>query len=749
MENFDPYHKWLGIHPKDQPPNHYRLLGIELFEQDPDVISAAADGRMAHLKQFQTGRYAEITQKLLNEIAAARLCLLTPEKKQQYDRQLRELLAASTVPPPATRAPPPARGATGPMAAAEAVPPRFSGRGRSSARWKLVALAVGGTVLVVAVWVAAFQLTGGFGKQQQAHSIDEERIAEPSELASSTDQPRGANQLPSSASVGAGSTEQHKGKVDQPSGDDQPERTSIATSTEPKHSPPSDNPTKTALVPLVNIWRDLAELIDPGTAEETVAAAAGDATSSASSGSRSLPARVPVPDAASQHDAQRRVMAVFEKEIKNAKTAEQHAALAEKLLAQAAENAADKPLQYVCLKLAIDQAIAGENMVKALEIIDLMAKYFQYDALSAKAQLLEDTLKSLRPTPQAQNVVIQILYLAADLIDEAMAADDFDAAGRFLKLASGIANRLRDKVLERELTVNRKRELDQQKAKYVAVRKAQESLQAHPDDPDANLIVGRWLCFVKGEWEKGLPNLAKGADEKLSQLAKTDVSNPTDAKEQLALADRWWEVGEKEAGSSASIVKQRAVQWYSQALPQLTGLDKAKAEQRLHDLSAALAKEASQLRSGVVQVGNVALAKNGAQCFGPGKAGVLIDGRVDQTGEWYIWGVTPCTWSVTLDKLYRLSEIRIKLYDGPHRGRQGYRFILSVSADGKNYEVIADCSKVELIGWQRFPFRPRPVQYIKFDALPDPVSELQKKESHCHICEIEAYCIPPAFWPHK
>lgn len=23
---FDPYHKWLGIPPKDQPPNHYRLL---------------------------------------------------------------------------------------------------------------------------------------------------------------------------------------------------------------------------------------------------------------------------------------------------------------------------------------------------------------------------------------------------------------------------------------------------------------------------------------------------------------------------------------------------------------------------------------------------------------------------------------------------------------------------------------------------------------------------------------------------
>ena len=42
-ERFDPYHRWLAIPPKDQPPNHYRLLGVELFEADPDVIENAAD----------------------------------------------------------------------------------------------------------------------------------------------------------------------------------------------------------------------------------------------------------------------------------------------------------------------------------------------------------------------------------------------------------------------------------------------------------------------------------------------------------------------------------------------------------------------------------------------------------------------------------------------------------------------------------------------------------------------------------
>jgi hypothetical protein len=63
-ESFDAYYKWLGISPKDQPPNHYRLLGIELFDDDPDVIEAAADQRMAHVRTYQTGPNSALSQKI-------------------------------------------------------------------------------------------------------------------------------------------------------------------------------------------------------------------------------------------------------------------------------------------------------------------------------------------------------------------------------------------------------------------------------------------------------------------------------------------------------------------------------------------------------------------------------------------------------------------------------------------------------------------------------------------------------------
>src|SRR5208282_2567570 len=89
-ESFDPYYKWLGIPPKYQPPDHYRLLGIELFESDPEVIEVAADKQVDYLKRCATGPHVECSQKLLNEISAARLCLLNPAKKSAYDATLKE-----------------------------------------------------------------------------------------------------------------------------------------------------------------------------------------------------------------------------------------------------------------------------------------------------------------------------------------------------------------------------------------------------------------------------------------------------------------------------------------------------------------------------------------------------------------------------------------------------------------------------------------------------------------------------------
>ena len=45
-------------------------------------------------RTFQAGKYGAISQKLLNEVATAKVCLLNRAKKAAYDEELREKLAA-------------------------------------------------------------------------------------------------------------------------------------------------------------------------------------------------------------------------------------------------------------------------------------------------------------------------------------------------------------------------------------------------------------------------------------------------------------------------------------------------------------------------------------------------------------------------------------------------------------------------------------------------------------------------------
>jgi hypothetical protein len=94
-QKFDAYYKWFGIRPDEQPPNYYRLLGIQAFEQDPDVISNAADQRMSHLRTLQNGPYAYESQRILNEVSRARVTLLDVEQKLDYDVVLRKKVAAT------------------------------------------------------------------------------------------------------------------------------------------------------------------------------------------------------------------------------------------------------------------------------------------------------------------------------------------------------------------------------------------------------------------------------------------------------------------------------------------------------------------------------------------------------------------------------------------------------------------------------------------------------------------------------
>ena len=100
MSAIDPYHRWLGIAPKDQPPSHYRLLGIDDFEPDPDVIEAAAERQTGFLRTFQIGPQAELAERILKEVVRAQVTLLNVDQKIAYDNKLRESMRLPANPTP-------------------------------------------------------------------------------------------------------------------------------------------------------------------------------------------------------------------------------------------------------------------------------------------------------------------------------------------------------------------------------------------------------------------------------------------------------------------------------------------------------------------------------------------------------------------------------------------------------------------------------------------------------------------------
>ena len=108
-------------------------------------------------------------------------------------------------------------------------------------------------------------------------------------------------------------------------------------------------------------------------------------------------------------------------------------------------------------------------------------------------------------------------------------------------------------------------------------------LKDKPEDPEASLHVGRFLCFFKGEWDKGLPLLALNGDAKLKDLAKKDLNDPVAAADQAALADAWMDLAEAETRGKP-LIQLHAYGWYKQAAPQLVGMDKARVEKRIKDL---------------------------------------------------------------------------------------------------------------------------------------------------------------------
>lgn len=84
----DAIYELLGIPHAEQPADCYRLLGLARFESNPEVIRNAAARQVLFVRQLAKGRFADVSQPLIDQLNDAQARLLSPRRRRQYDEHL-------------------------------------------------------------------------------------------------------------------------------------------------------------------------------------------------------------------------------------------------------------------------------------------------------------------------------------------------------------------------------------------------------------------------------------------------------------------------------------------------------------------------------------------------------------------------------------------------------------------------------------------------------------------------------------
>jgi len=764
-ETFNPYRKWLGIS-GEGTPNHYRLLGLDLYESDPDVISTAADGRMVQVKQFASGERAQLSQRLLNEIAAARVTLLDPKKKQAYDAQLREKEGGAESGGNASVAAATAGKSPGDASesdesaipnlnldteAASTAASRTLGRSRHRAGPSMASRMIGAVIgMALAAAIVYFGLirTGVLGSFRGDSSGETARR----ETASVPDQPAGASNQPDEAA--------RQNDEDDKAGDDEdtfgPLRPGVDDDdADPSNGDQSNNPSDDANPDSSDATaeegssdsesnpaspesddsddRSLADLMSENGGEN------GGTPPAATNGNDTGPLSSPSLD--KQKEINQRLDELFAEEIAKARDPAGRMALAQQFRDLAGRTPNDHATRFVLLRRASETAARAGHPRLALEVAAEMAEQFDLNAAGVRTYLIELSAKEAPLTTEDGGGMAQVMAVAAEESRRAVGSDQFDRADRVLDAAVVAARRANDRTAVRRL-VTQGRQLERLDEQHRRVEQARKTLESNPADGNAHLTLGRWLCLVKEEWREGIAHLAKADDPRWSAPAKLEVAGPPQGKDLLAAAQAWEALREKVAEYERPALHGHVVGLLTMATEQLGGLDRIEAQKLLAGVRQQGpvddASSSSEGIEGVVEQGNVALASNGTKVSGiTNGPQYLLDGDLEQQGtsKGVSYSKYPCEWVVTFDKAYRLREIRLLL---GMRTPRFYRYAMAVSADGKTFKPLVDRSRGQWQGWQRIEFDPQPVKAVKIFGL------YNSDNAYFAANEFEAYCVPPA-----
>lgn len=283
--------------------------------------------------------------------------------------------------------------------------------------------------------------------------------------------------------------------------------------------------------------------------------------------------KLPPPSEEQRNEVMGLLSEVYKSEYVAAKTSKQKSSLASKILV-AAKETKDNVARYAMLKLAIDIAVQAADTEIVTEAIDMMDQQYEIDEPAVRLSALSSTVKRINVStePAALDAVVQYSLAAID-------RNDYESA---LTLLGGSTIYFREPSSRRTLNnlISRVRLL---RSQYDNVSEHLDTLEDQPDDPEANLAVGKYRCFGRDQWPIGLRNLANGSDERLKAIATWELAGAEKGEQQVRIADGWWAYAESIEGEEARLSKLRAGAFYRLAASSLQGLQRAKAAARFRE----------------------------------------------------------------------------------------------------------------------------------------------------------------------
>lgn len=302
--------------------------------------------------------------------------------------------------------------------------------------------------------------------------------------------------------------------------------------------------------------------------------------------------RLPLPSTEAIEAAQRGVRETFKDEYARNRKAEDRLPLARQLLEQALTMIGGETERLAMLREAAELAARAGDTAVALEAVDEQAARFSMVRAEERLRVL--ALAVVKPAS------IESALAAGEalcgVVDEGIAGDDYPLALRAAKEADTFARRLKDPgfAARTRMMLERVKTLGDEFEKLGEIT---DVLGNTP--PDAHLRFGRFLCFIKGDWPRGLPHLAEGDDAALKAIAQAELAAGGDEAEADAparVADGWYEIGQKLRGAQKEEIHSHALAWYRRALTATQGLGRIRIDKRIEELERQLSATGRRVR---------------------------------------------------------------------------------------------------------------------------------------------------------